>query len=337
MTAELALIPSWLADRIRRMPEVTKAASSYGCFRSGVLLSGRTAKEKPIAPKAALYTSLRRVSRIPAIPEPGLAPLSAAQLRPPERHSLESAMTKPMLSDVLFPLLLALAGCAAHEGEPPPETRPNMHGHSEHLQHGHHQTHPTALEDFERWAQSLDDPERAAWQKPTEVVAAAELEAGMVVVDVGAGTGYFEPHLSQAVGGTGKVIALDINSELVTRMQQRFRRAGLNNVEARLVSPSDPGLPERTVDCVLIVDTWHHMQDRVAYARKLRSAIRPRGMVLIVDYAPESPTGPPPELRMRPEAVIAELKQAGFTAQVIAETLPRQFIVVGQPTAGGER
>ena len=231
-------------------------------------------------------------------------------------------MTRP--SSATYLLLLTLAACAAPEEPAQPEHAAMPHD------HGHHQAHPADPEDFERWIQALDDPERAAWQKPAEVVAALALDPGMVVADVGAGTGYFEPPLSQAVGPTGRVLALEINAELVRRMQQRFQAAQLDNVEARLVTPADPGLGQGAVDRVLIVDTWHHMHERAAYAQTLRAALRPGGRLLIVDYGPESPTGPPPHLRLAPADVVAELEQAGLRAEVLAETLPRQFMIVGR-------
>jgi ubiquinone/menaquinone biosynthesis C-methylase UbiE len=194
----------------------------------------------------------------------------------------------------------------------------------------HHGHAPAVHDDPEHWAKRLDDPARDARQKPHEVVAALAVREGMVVADVGAGTGYFEPHLSRAAGTTGKVLALDIEPKLVAHMQARFAKAGLSNVEARLVAPTDPGLAARTVDRALIVDTWHHMQERVAYAAKLRQALRPAGRVVVVDYLKTAPEGPPPQMRVSPEIVVGELVAAGFDARVVAESLPFQFIVVGE-------
>lgn len=217
--------------------------------------------------------------------------------------------------------LVAATGCAgpdAHEPASTPDEHEAMHEHGA----PHH--------DLDRWAQTLDDPARDAWQKPDEVVATLAIDEGMVVADVGAGTGYFAQRLSRAVGARGKVLALDVEPDLVARMRRRFDEAGLGNVEARLVSPADPALPPATVDRVLLVDVWHHMRDRVAYATKLRQALTTSGRLVIVDYPPGAPEGPPPELRVSPEAVLGELKAAGFMARVAPETLPRQFVVIGE-------
>jgi cyclopropane fatty-acyl-phospholipid synthase-like methyltransferase len=182
----------------------------------------------------------------------------------------------------------------------------------------------------ERWAQVFDDPERDAWQKPEEVVAAMTISPGMAVADIGAGTGYFGPHLATAVGRDGHVLALDVEPDMVAHMQQRFATAGLPQVEARLVDPDDPGLPASSLDRILIVDTWHHIDDRPIYSARLRAALRPGGQVVIVDYTAESPMGPPREFRLSPEAIMKDLEGGGLRTRLVPETLPNQFIVLGE-------
>lgn len=179
------------------------------------------------------------------------------------------------------------------------------------------------------WA-GLDDPGRDARQKPAEVVAALAIAEGMRVADVGAGTGYFEPHLSRAVGPSGRVLALDVDPELVAHMRRRFEVERLANVEARLVAPADPGLAAASVDRILVVDVWHHLTDRVSYAKKLRAALAPGGRLVIVDYPEDAPSGPPTELRVGAKAVAAELTAAGFVARVEPRSLPEQYVVVAE-------
>ena len=195
----------------------------------------------------------------------------------------------------------------------------------------HHQ-HQGFQGDASRWTEVLDAPERDTWQRPGEVIAAASVAGGMVVADIGAGTGYFVAHLSRAVGAGGKVLALDSSPQLVAHMQRRFHEASLSNVEAILVSPEDPGLPAGTLDRILIVDMWHHLSERVLYARKLGQALKATGRLIIVDRAPEALEGPPPQLRLPPEEVLRELRAAGFDASVVPAPLPHQFIVAGEPS-----
>jgi predicted methyltransferase len=188
-----------------------------------------------------------------------------------------------------------------------------------------HQHHGGAAE---QWAH-LDEPDRDDWQRPGLVVAAAGLTDGHVVADIGAGTGYFEVHLSRAVGARGRVLALDVNPNLVERMKRRFHDAGLNNVEARVLQHDDPGLEPRSLDRVLIIDLWHHLHDRVGYGRKLRAALRPEGRLLVIDRDAAASHAPPVEMRISVATVIGELEAAGFSARVLPQALPRQFMVEG--------
>jgi len=191
-------------------------------------------------------------------------------------------------------------------------------------EHRHHHHGGAA----EQWAH-LDEPDRDEWQRPGLVVAAAGLTNGHVVADIGAGTGYFEVHLSRAVGARGRVLALEVNPNLVERMKRRFHDAGLNNVEARVLQHDDPGLEPGSLDRVLIIDLWHHLHDRVGYGRKLRAALRPEGRLLVLDRDADSSHPPPVEMRISVETVIGELEAAGFSARVLPQALPRQFMVEG--------
>ena len=183
------------------------------------------------------------------------------------------------------------------------------------------------FEDADQWAHVFDDPARDAWQMPDKVVATLALAPGMVVADVGAGTGYFEKRLSAAVGESGAVIAVDIEPDMVRYLGDRARREGTPNVEARLGAPDDPKLAAASVDRVLIVDTWHHIDDRVAYSKKLAAALKPGGAVFIVDFTLETEKGPPKQHRLAPAQVIEELMQAGLKAAVADAGLPDQYIV----------
>jgi predicted methyltransferase len=189
----------------------------------------------------------------------------------------------------------------------------------------HHDFHDAA-----RWAKVFDDPARDAWQKPAEVVAVMAIAPGMTVVDLGAGTGYFEPHLARAVGPAGRVLALDVEPDMVAHMTARARAEGLANVEARTVAPDDPGLGAGSVDRVLIVDTWHHLPARAAYARRLAAALAPGGAVVVVDFTLESAMGPPVHARVPAVEVVADLAAAGLDARIVEESLPEQYIVVGR-------
>jgi predicted methyltransferase len=182
--------------------------------------------------------------------------------------------------------------------------------------------------DAQSLSKAFDDPARDAWQRPAEVVELLHLEPGSVVADLGAGTGYFMGRLSQAVGEQGKVLALDVEPKMIEFLGQRARQQGLDNVLPQLVPVDDPQLEPGSVSRVLIVNTWHHIDERRRYATKLASALGAGGEIWIVDFTLDSEVGPPARFRLSPEQVMSELESAGLRAEVVAgEQLPKQYIV----------
>jgi SAM-dependent methyltransferase len=242
------------------------------------------------------------------------------------RSTLMSSRARVLLLSLSPPLVSA---CGA-EVAPPPAAPAHGHHHDHH--HGEHEPGPLVhrFESAEQWAKLLDDPGRDAWQRPAEVIAAMRISEGQMVADIGAGTGYFLAHLARAVGARGKVLGCDVEPDMVRYMSERAAREGLVNVEAKLVPLDDPGLPAGAVDRVLIVDTWHHIAGRTAYAAKLRSGLAPGGAVYVVDFTMEAKQGPPPAYRLRAEQIVDELTAGGLKASVIEETLPDHYIVVGR-------
>jgi len=182
--------------------------------------------------------------------------------------------------------------------------------------------------EVERFARHFDDPKRDAWQRPAEVVALMQLQTGQTVADIGAGTGYFLPHLARAVGPKGRVFALDVEPNMVEYMRRRIREIGVSQVEAAVVPPDDPKLAPASVDRILIVNTWHHIGQRSAYAGKLARALKRGGSVWIVDFTRESDIGPPADHRLSAEDVVSELRGGGLDAVIVSgETLPKQYVV----------
>lgn len=221
----------------------------------------------------------------------------------------------------------AACGSPARPAAPVVADAPAHDGDAAH--HGHHADHADhGFGDTERWAKVFDDPARDEWQRPDDVVRLLDVGPGLVVADLGAGTGYFERRLGEKVGSAGKVYALDTEPAMVTYLEERGRRERWRSVEARVVAPGDPALGEAQIDRILVVDTWHHLPDRAAYAQKLARALRAGGKVAVVDFTPEAPMGPPPAMRIAAEQVVAELAAAGLDATIAAEELPHQYVVV---------
>ncbi|HEX8793115.1 MAG TPA: class I SAM-dependent methyltransferase [Polyangiaceae bacterium] len=212
---------------------------------------------------------------------------------------------------LLIGLSFSLAACAS---APPPET-PAYH-------------HP--FTNAAEWSKTFDDPSRDAWQKPQSVVDAMEIATGATIADIGAGTGYFEPYLSRAAGPGGKVLALDVEPDMVAHLRDRAAKNQLANVEAKQVAADDPGLAPGSVDRILVVDTWHHIANRVDYAARLAVALKHGGEVFIVDFTREAQHGPPPEHRVPREEVARALETAGLVVRDVDAGLPDQYVVAGK-------
>jgi SAM-dependent methyltransferase len=184
--------------------------------------------------------------------------------------------------------------------------------------------------DAKGFAKAFDDPARDAWQRPAEVIDLLHIEPGSVVADLGSGTGYFAGWLSRAVGPGGQVLALDVEPKMIEFVKQRAEQQGLANVVPRLVALDDPALAPGSVARVLIVDTWHHIDDRARYASKLAQALAPGGEIWIVDFTPESDVGPPARYRVTAEQAVSELEAGGLKAEIVSgEQLPKQYVVRG--------
>jgi ubiquinone/menaquinone biosynthesis C-methylase UbiE len=176
------------------------------------------------------------------------------------------------------------------------------------------------------WAKSFDDPARDDWQMPARVIDALQLTPGMKVADVGAGTGYFTMRLAKAPAAP-TVYAVDIEKGMVEHIQQRAMHDGLTNIVGVLAGADRSNLPE-PVDLVLMVDTYHHIPNRVAYFNALKSHMKPGARLAIIDFRKGAPAGPPEEFRFTAEQISAELAQAGFALQTSHDFLPRQLFLV---------
>jgi len=192
-------------------------------------------------------------------------------------------------------------------------------------------THRHSFGDAEKWAHVFDDPERDAWQKPHEVIQQLSLEPNARIADIGAGTGYFAARLANMVP-EGRVYAVDIEPDMVRYLGERARREKLQNLLPVAGTPDDPKLPQK-VDLILLVDVYHHIENRTDYFRKLRAFLRPGGRIAIIDFKLDSPEGPPRAARVGPEAVVAEMAAAGYAVAAEHAFLPRQYFLIFRPAS----
>ena len=173
---------------------------------------------------------------------------------------------------------------------------------------------------------------RDMWQRPAELVAALDIKPGKRVADLGAGKGYFVPHLQAAVGADGVVFAVDVEAEITAALEERYKGSG---VQVILGAYDDPKLPDGAVDLILIVNTYHHIQDRTAYFARLKADLAPGGRIAIIE----------PNLELSGvlsffvhddhasaiDSVRAEMRAAGYREHKLHDFLPVQFAVEFAP------
>ena len=191
------------------------------------------------------------------------------------------------------------------------------------------QSHQHSFGDADQWAKVFDDPERDAWQKPHDVIRALALKPDTIVADIGAGTGYFSVRFAHMLP-KGRVYGVDTETGMVKHLAERAKREGLKNVTAVAGTPGDPKLPEN-VDLVVLVDVYHHIEDRERYFRQLQHSLKPGGRVAVIDFRMDSPVGPPQSARIEPSRVKDEMKRAGYALAREHSFLPNQYFLVFQP------
>ena len=195
---------------------------------------------------------------------------------------------------------------------------------------GAHQGYQHSFDQAERWAKEFDDPSRDAWQKPEEVLDALHLERTARVADLVRGPVFQCAH--RQASPKGKLFAVELEPDMLRYLGERAHRERLHVLVPVLASAASPNLSE-PVDIVLVVDTYHHIDDRVAYFAKLRASLRPDGRLAIVDFKLDSLTGPPPEHRISAEQVTRELNSAGYSLLAAHPFLPRQYFLVFRANA----
>ena len=155
-----------------------------------------------------------------------------------------------------------------------------------------------------------------------------------VIADIGAGTGYFARRFAVAVGRDGTVFASDLEPKMVVELRDRADKDGLPQLVPILSSADNPRLPDGASDIIFICDTWHHISDRVEYARRLKSDLAPGGRVVIVDFRKGAlPVGPPPQHKLTEEQVQKEFNEAGYRLVASPDVLPYQYVLIFEPVS----
>jgi ubiquinone/menaquinone biosynthesis C-methylase UbiE len=183
----------------------------------------------------------------------------------------------------------------------------------------------------------LERPEREKEEMPRLLMELLELKPGMVVADIGAGSGYHTRRMAKAVAPDGKVMAVDIQPEMLQILTNKLSGEGITNVVPVLGEIDDPKLPESSVDVVLMVDVYHEFSHPFEMMEGITRSLKPGGRVVFVEYRGEDKWVPIKEhhkmtaAQVRKEMGVHPLKWT----RTVSDRFPWQHLIVFEKAAGG--
>ncbi len=187
---------------------------------------------------------------------------------------------------------------------------------------------PAVAQEIDETRLLFENPERDEWQNPILVIRLMNLEKGQTVAGIGEGTFHFMRRLSLKVKETGTVYAVDDDAELLAYLESFEDLSPHDNFVTVLADSEDPRLPRGELDRILIVNGWHVMKNRKDYMRKLAAALKPTGRLIVIDWhAEEADLGPPVEVRLGRNEVVAELEKGGWKLVTESVALPYQYFL----------
>jgi putative heme-binding domain-containing protein len=171
----------------------------------------------------------------------------------------------------------------------------------------------------------LTRPERDGEERPETLLDALQIPRGATVVDLGAGAGYFTWRLAQRVGPQGKVLAVEVQRQMLDLIAEEARKRSLTNVELVLGGEHDPRLPEAAVDLVLIANSYHEFSDPEPMMAAVLRCLKPDGRVAIVEYSKENARAPVAgPHKMSFVEIRSEIESMGFQLKRVLDFLPMQ-------------
>ncbi len=175
----------------------------------------------------------------------------------------------------------------------------------------------------------LERPEREVEEAPDVLVRALKLKPGMVVADIGAGSGYFSFRMAPRVGTKGKILAVDIQPEMLAIINERSRINRVKNVETVLGKTDDTCLKPESVDLILLVDVYHEFDKPYEMTTSMVKSLKKGGRLVLVEYRQEDRRVPIKEVHKMSQAQLR--KEMGLFPVKWVETnpaLPWQHIVI---------
>jgi ubiquinone/menaquinone biosynthesis C-methylase UbiE len=174
----------------------------------------------------------------------------------------------------------------------------------------------------------LNRPERVDEEKPIEMLEQLRLQNGMTICDMGSGDGYYTFKMASLVAPKGRVIAVDIQPEMLQALSKRMQEVKVENIDTVLGELWDPKLEASSLDVVLMVDVYHEFSHPVQMLAAIRKALKPDGVIALVEFRAEDPTVPiKPEHKMTKAQAIKEYRANGFKLVREYDKLPQQHLM----------
>ncbi|RYZ03645.1 MAG: methyltransferase domain-containing protein [Comamonadaceae bacterium] len=175
----------------------------------------------------------------------------------------------------------------------------------------------------------LEREEREREERTDLLLRVLDLKPGTVVADVGAGTGYLSRRMARAVAPSGRVVAVDVQPQMIELLRTGARREGIANIEAVLGSETDASLPPSSIDLAIMVDVYHELAFPHEMLQSIVRGLKPGGRLVFVEYRAEDRTVPIKTLHKMSEAQVRrEAEVHALTWERTDASLPWQHVVV---------
>jgi ubiquinone/menaquinone biosynthesis C-methylase UbiE len=180
----------------------------------------------------------------------------------------------------------------------------------------------------------LERPEREKEEEPKKLLEILDFKAGQIVADIGAGSGYYSFRIADKVGPRGKVLAVDIQKEMLDLIRARMKKQEVANIEPILGTETDPKLPAGGVDLVLLVDVYHEFSFPYEMTEALVKSLKPGGRMVFVEFRKEDPKVPIFEVhKMTIKQVVKEMAPHPLQHVKTGKSLPWQHVIIFEKKA----